>query len=194
MNSGHFFAVVSRMKFITRWGLMRNTRPENLEEHSLEVAILAHALAVIKNRRFHGNVDADHIAVLAMFHDVSEIYTGDLPTPVKYHDDELVAAYKKVESLSAKKLLNFLPEDLRGDYRGLILQEEPDDNLWKIIKAADKLSALIKCLEEEKAGNSEFKKAASAQIEYLKEMRLPEVDCFMKEFLPSFRLTLDELG
>lgn len=186
----HFFAILSRMKHISRWGLMRNTRPENLEEHSYEVAVLAHALALIRNKRFGGQVDISKVVLAALYHDASEIYTGDLPTPVKYFNQEIVTAYKQVEGIANRKLLSYLPEDLRPEYEALINDE--DEETARLIKAADKLSALIKCIEEEKAGNMEFKKAAAAQEEYLRGMGLPEVDCFMSEFLPSYRLTLDE--
>jgi 5'-deoxynucleotidase len=188
----HFFALLSRMKYINRWGLMRNTKPENIEEHSLDVAILSHALAELKNRRFGGNINTERIMMLAIYHDVSEIYTGDLPTPVKYFNPQIREAYKQVENYSLEKLIASLPEDLKADYADVLIPKEQDKELWRIIKAADKLSALIKCIEEEKAGNTEFKKAATAQLQSLKQMELPEVDCFMEEFLPSYKLTLDE--
>lgn len=192
MKGYHFFAILSRMKLINRWGLMRNTRPENLAEHSLEVSYLSYALALIKNKRFGGNADAGRAALLALYHDVPEIFTGDLPTPVKYFNPDIVRAYKDVEKMSANRILTFLPDDLKEDYRQLLTPEEKDRELIPIVKAADKLSALIKCIEEEKAGNSEFKKAAASQEEALHLMKLPEVECFMEEFLPSYRLTLDE--
>jgi 5'-deoxynucleotidase len=188
----HFFALLSRMKYINRWGLMRNTKAENIEEHSLEAAILSHALAELKNNRFGGNINIGRIMMLAIYHDVSEIYTGDLPTPVKYFNPQIREAYKQVENYSLEKLIASLPEDLKADYADVLIPKEQDKELWQIIKAADKLSALIKCIEEEKAGNTEFKKAATAQLQSLKQMELPEVDCFMKEFLPSYKLTLDE--
>lgn len=188
----HFFALLSRMKYINRWGLMRNTKPENIEEHSLEVAIITHALAELKNIRFGGNINTGRIMMLAVYHDVSEIYTGDLPTPVKYFNPEIREAYKRVENYSLEKLISCLPSDLKNDYADVLIPKEQDKELWKIIKAADKLSALIKCIEEEKAGNTEFKKAANAQIESLRQMKMAEVDCFMEDFLPSYKLTLDE--
>lgn len=188
-----FFALLSRMKYISRWGLMRNTRQENLEEHSLEVAVIAHSLAELRNTRFGGNADSGRAALLAVFHDVAEIFTGDLPTPVKYYSPGIREAYRKVEETSLQKLLQGLPEDLRGRYRALLIPQPEDDRLWKLVKAADRLSALIKCMEEEKAGNTEFLPAAQAQEKSLREMNLPEVECFMEEFLPAFRLTLDEL-
>jgi 5'-deoxynucleotidase len=188
----HFFALLSRMKYINRWGLMRNTKSENIEEHSLEVAILSHALSELKNNRFGGHVNTGRIIMLAIYHDVSEIYTGDLPTPIKYFNPEIREAYKKVENDSLNKLIASLPGDLKEDYTDVLIPNGQDKELWKIIKAADKLSALIKCIEEEKAGNTEFKKAAAAQLISLKQMEMPEVDCFLDEFLPSYKLTLDE--
>ncbi len=187
-----FFALLSRMKYIARWGLMRNTRPENLAEHSQETALLAHALAVLRNRRFGGHADEGRAALLALYHDAAEIFTGDLPTPVKYYNDELKDAYKTVESSSLRRLLSRLPEDLRPAYAELLLPRPGDEELWRLVKAADKLSALIKCLEEEKAGNREFRSAAKAQEDALRAMHLPEADCFLREFLPPYRLTLDE--
>ncbi len=191
MESG-FFAMLFRMKYINRWGLMRNTRQESLSEHSLDVAMIAHALGVIRNRRFSGSVDTDRLAVLAIFHDANEIITGDLPTPVKYHDDELRTAYKKVEREASGRLLALLPEDLREEYEQLMLPREEDGELWKLVKAADKLSALIKCIEEERAGNQEFKQAKLSQQQALDAMALPEVAVFKEEFLGGFYKTLDE--
>ena len=191
MESG-FFAMLFRMKYINRWGLMRNTRQESLSEHSLDVAMIAHALGVIRNKRFSGRVDTDRLAVLAIFHDANEIITGDLPTPVKYHDDELRTAYKKVEREASGRLLALLPEDLREEYEQLMLPREEDGELWKLVKAADKLSALIKCIEEERAGNQEFKQAKLSQQQALDAMALPEVAVFKEEFLGGFYKTLDE--
>lgn len=187
-----FFAILSRMKLISRWGLMRNTRPENLAEHSLDTAFIAHALAVISNKRCGGNFDVGRVTLLAMYHDVAEIFTGDLPTPVKYFSPELKVAYKRVEKVSVKRLLSYLPDDIRPAYDDVMSSQPSDIELWKIVKAADKLSALIKCIEEEKAGNGEFNKAAASQEEFLINMSLPEVEIFMSEFLPAFKLTLDE--
>ena len=188
----HFYAVLSRMKYINRWGLMRNTRDENLSEHSLEVAIIAHALAIIKNERLNGSVNAEHIAVLAMFHDAPEIFTGDLPTPVKYFNPAIKNAYKEVEKVSATKLLSYLPPDLKPHY-DLLLLGKPDEDTRRIIKAADKISALIKCVEEQKAGNREFNKAHLSLVDAIRKLDLKEADIFVSEFLPSFELTLDEL-
>lgn len=187
-----FFAILSRMKLINRWGLMRNTRPENLAEHSLDTAFIAHALALIRNKRSGGNVDAGRVTLLAMYHDASEIFTGDLPTPIKYFSPDLKAAYKRVEKVSLKRLMSYLPDDIRPAYEDVMMPKPGDMELWAIVKAADKLSALIKCIEEEKAGNGEFNKAATAQEEFLSNMSLPEVEIFMQEFLPAFKLTLDE--
>lgn len=187
-----FFAILSRMKYITRWGLMRNTRPENLMEHSFETAVLAHALVILGNTRFGKQYDPGHAVLLALYHDTSEILTGDLPTPVKYFNPALRASYREVEQEALHRLLNGLPKDLRPTYVALTTPTVEDAELLRLLKAADKLSALIKCIEEEKAGNTEFKKAADAQLLYLKEMHLTEVDCFLEEFLPAYRLTLDE--
>lgn len=193
MEGKNFYAMLARMKYINRWGLMRNTFNENISEHSLEVAIIAHALAVIKNKRFEGNVNAERAALLGVFHDSSEIITGDMPTPIKYHNPEIRDAYKKVENIAERKLLSMLPSDLAGEYEDIFFAPESDTELRKIVKAADKISALIKCVEEEKSGNREFHSAATALKKSIKEMNLPEADCFVTEFLPSYSLTLDEL-
>jgi len=192
MSESNFFAVLSRMKLINRWGLMRNTRHENLSEHSYDVAVITHALILLANTRFGAQLDAGRAVLLAMYHDTAEIFTGDMPTPVKYYNDDIRKAYHKVEEISVLRLLKLLPEDLKQSYRSLLIHDDSDSRLLLTIKAADKLSALIKCIEEEKAGSSEFKKAALSQEEYLKAMHLPEVDCFLNEFLPGYRLTLDE--
>lgn len=188
----HFFAVVSRMKFINRWGLMRNTRPENLSEHSLEVAMLAHALAVIHNRQGGDRVDPEHAAFLGMYHDTPEIFTGDLPTPVKYYNEQIVGAYKEVEQAAQEKLLSYLPEEMREAYAPVFERREEDAFCFVLLKAADKLSALIKCIEEEKSGNREFGKAKTTLWQALCDMNLPEVEYFCEHFLPSYSLTLDE--
>lgn len=188
--SSHFFAMLSRMKNIFRWGLMRNTRQESLSEHSLEVAYIAHALALIRNRRFGGSVDANKIAVAAMFHDTSEIITGDMPTPIKYYNADIKKVYKQIEAVADNTLIDMLPEDLRADYIPLY---NVDEEAKKIIKAADKLSALIKCIEELNMGNREFEKAEKATREKIKELGMPEADVFLDEFIGSFHLTLDEL-
>lgn len=193
MSGYHFFAMLARMKYISRWGLMRSTFHENISEHSLDVAIIAHALATIRNRRFDGNLNPERAALLGVFHDCTEILTGDLPTPVKYFNPEIRDAYKKVEHVAGEKLLSLLPEDLRESYTGLFLPEPEDEPLWKIVKAADKIAALIKCVEEEKAGNPEFSKASVTLRQSIDDMRMPEAECFLRDFLPSYTLTLDEL-
>lgn len=190
-----FFAMVLRMKYINRWLLMRNTREENLSEHSLEVAILAHALAVIKNKYFDGNLNPDKIAVAALFHDTAEIITGDLPTPIKYQNAEIKEAYKKVEADATKRLLSLLPDDLKDIYEPYYKIEDIDKDASAVVKSADKLSAYIKCLEEQKSSNREFEKARLTIKESLEQRRkiYPELDYFMENYLNTFALTLDEL-
>lgn len=185
----YFFSMLSRMKHVDRWGLMRNTWKENLSVHALEVATIAHALALLGNRRFGKQYDAEHIALLGMYHDASEIITGDLPTPVKYHSPEIVNAYKQVEEQACHTLLDLLPDDLKPDFEAILLPEDADEH--RLVKAADKLSALIKCIEEESAGNREFIDAKQAQLTSLQAMGLPEVDCFLAEFIDGFGKTLD---
>ena len=191
--SNDFYAMLSRMKYIRRWSLMRNSYPENISEHSLEVAILAHALALIGNRRLGKDLPADHAAVLGLFHDSTEIITGDMPTPIKYYNRDTRDAFKNVERESADRLLSLLPDDLREDYQPLFFPQEGEEYLRKLVKAADRLSALIKCIEEEKAGNLEFIQAKASVLERLSEMQLPEVEIFCNEFLPAYSKTLDEL-
>ena len=176
----HFFAYMARMRFIDRWALMRNSYTENIQEHSHQVAILAHALAVLRNEYFGGQVDAGAVAVAALYHDASEILTGDMPTPIKYYNPDIRDAYKQVEAIACRKLTGMLPQRLQDIYADLLTP-------------ADKLSAHIKCLEEQKAGNDEFRAAAHQTRQALEKMHLPEVDLFLRDFLPSFRLTLDEL-
>lgn len=192
MGKGNFFAMISRMQYIDRWALMRNTRQENLSEHSLMAAVIAHALCVIGNRRLHKNLDGNRAAVLALYHDAEEILTGDLPTPVKYYNPDIRDSYRVVEDVSAQKLLSMLPEALRPAYEPW-LTEDYDPGVRALVKAADKLSAHIKCVEELKAGNTEFKKAAEQTLEALRASPLPEVSYFLEHFLPGFGLTLDEL-
>ena len=188
----HFFAMLARMKYITRWGLMRNTRPENLSEHALEVAVLAHALALIGQKRLGLPLDPNRAATLALFHDAPEILTGDLPTPVKYADPAIKSAYKQVEREAAGRLLDMLPEDLREDYRPLLMPGPADTPLRPLIKAADKLSALIKCIEEERAGNLEFRKAKESTLAAIHALDCEPAEIFLREFIPSYTLTLDE--
>lgn len=185
----HFYGVMSRMKNIYRWGLMRNTRQENLSEHSLEVAQIAHALAIIRNKRFGGKVDANYIAAAAMYHDTSEIITGDMPTPIKYYNSEIKTAYKQIEQIAENQLLEMLPEDFKEDF---IKIYNPDEESCRIIKAADKLSALVKCTEELNMGNREFEDAQKTIKQAIVDMKLPEADVFLEEFIPSFSLSLDE--
>ena len=187
-----FFAIISRMKYISRWGLMRSTMPENISEHSLETAFIAHVLALYRNVRFGGNVDPERAALLAMYHDVTEIITGDLPTPVKYYNPEIKAEYSKLEEMAKNKLVGFLPEDLREYYEPLFGHTDEEAELWKLVKAADKLSALIKCMEERLMGNGEFVNAEKSTLESIHAMELPEAEEFIKEFLLSYNLTLDD--
>lgn len=193
MENG-FYAMMSRMKFIERWALMRNSTQENISEHSLEVSILAHALVVISNERLGSNLNAEKAALIGIYHDATEIITGDMPTPIKYYNDKIQDAFKAVESAAADRLLGMLPEDMRKSYEDLFVPSEPEAYIWKLVKAADKLSALIKCIEERKAGNTEFVSAEESITLILKDMRLGEVDIFMKEFLPAYDKTLDELN
>ena len=192
MVENKFFGMLSRLKYINRWGLMRNTIKENLSEHSLETAFVAHLLAVLRNKRFGGNVNPERCALLAMYHDTTEILTGDLPTPVKYFNPEIRAAYDKVEHTAIEKMLSYIPEDLRDDYTPLYDKREEDKELWQLVKAADKISALIKCVEERQMGNSDFLKAEKSTLQSIKELGLPEADAFIEEFLAGYTLTLDE--
>lgn len=191
MNS-HFFAMMSRMKYINRWGLMNNTRNENICEHSLMVAMLSHALVTISNERFGTTLNPEHAAMLGIYHDASEIITGDMPTPVKYFNPKISEAYKQVEHIAEEKLLSYLPTDLQPHFAPLLTLGEQDKEYIPFVKSADKLSALIKCIEEEKLGNREFTKAFLSIKENLESMNLPYVDVFLVEFLPSFFLTLDD--
>ena len=180
------------MRYITRWGLMRNTFSENIQEHSHQVAVLAHALALIRRDilKLEGP-DPDRCAVAALYHDASEILTGDLPTPIKYYNPDIKVAYKQVERIAGERLLTMLPQQLRDSYEHLVLED--DETVNPIVKAADKLSAYIKCIEEQKGGNSEFDSAAAQTMASMKEMQLPELDWFIDECLPAFSLNLDQL-
>lgn len=191
MEEYQFYALLSRMRYITRWGLMRNTFSENIQEHSHQVAVLAHALALIRRDILGLPAEPDRCAVAALFHDASEILTGDLPTPIKYYNPEIKQAYKQVERVSGDKLLAMLPEALRESYAPLV--HEDDESVLDIVKAADKLSAHIKCIEELKAGNQEFESAAAQTRKALESMRLPELDWFIAHCLPAFAKNLDEL-
>lgn len=192
MNNNYFYAMLSRMKYINRWGLMRNTREENLSEHSLEVAFIAHALGIINNEVFNGSINADRLAILGMYHDVTEIITGDMPTPVKYYNSEIRTAYKKVERAAGQEILTGLPENIRKRYNNLLTESETEKELWIYIKAADKLSALIKCIEERKMGNTDFFKAEQSTLDSIKNMGIAEADYFIEHFIPAYSMTLDE--
>lgn len=185
-----FFALVFRQRYIKRWGLMRNVNDENLAEHSAQTAMIAHTLAYIGNRYFGKSYDIGSITSAALYHDAAEVYTGDMPTPVKYFTAEMRSNYKNIEDNAISALLSHLPEELRDDYRNIL--EYPEE-YEKIIKSADKLCAYIKCTEEVKCGNSEFKKAKSSTLKALKKLECPELDFFMEKFLPAFELTLDEM-
>lgn len=191
MEEYQFFAFLSRMRYITRWGLMRNTFSENVQEHSHMVAVLAHSLALIRRDILGLPAEPERCAVAALYHDASEILTGDLPTPIKYYNPEIKQAYKQVEQISGNRLLEMLPEALRDAYAPLI--HETEQSVRAIVKAADKLSAHIKCIEELKAGNQEFASAAAQTYAALEQMRLPELDWFLLHCLPPFAKTLDEL-
>jgi 5'-deoxynucleotidase len=193
LNSA-FYAMLSRMKYINRWGLMRNTKNENLSEHSLETAFIAHALGIINREIFNGDIDAEHLAVLAMYHDVTEIITGDMPTPVKYYSPQIRAAYREVEQEAGKELLTGLPESLRKHYTEYIVESETKQEYHKFVKAADKLSALIKCLEEKNMGNQDFSDAENTIRASVKAMQLPEADYFLEEFIPAYMDTIDKFN
>ena len=188
-----FGAMLSRMKYIDRWALMRNSTKENISEHSLEVAMLAHLLAVIGRVRFGKDLDADKAALIGIYHDSTEIITGDMPTPIKYYNDEMRDTFKEIEDLAAIQLLAMFPDDIREEYEELFFAQEQDAYLWKIVKAADKISALIKCVEEEKAGNTEFANAKKMTKKSIDAMELEEVAVFFDEFFPAYLKTLDEL-
>ena len=188
-----FFAYLSRMRYINRWGLMRNTFQENIQEHSHMVAVLAHALAVIRRDVFGGDADPGLAAAAALYHDAPEILTGDLPTPVKYFSAEISGAYKAVEAASCQSLLDLLPADLREDYAPYLLPAGAYARYLPYLKAADRFSALVKCMEETRQGNFEFRRAAAQTREAISAMTLPEADCFLRDFIPAFEKTLDEL-
>ncbi|MBD3743393.1 MAG: 5'-deoxynucleotidase [Stenotrophomonas sp.] len=191
-----FFAMLARMRLIQRWGLMRNTRAENVQEHSLQVAMIAHALALISNRHHGGDFDADRVAVLGMFHDASEILTGDLPTPVKYGNDAIREAYKALERQAERRLLELLPADLREDYASLLdgARQRPAEQ--RLVKAADSLAGYLKCLEEAQAGNREFRRAEAVLLAKIESFyaELPAVRDFMRRYVPAFSLSLDDLS
>ena len=188
----HFFAYVSRLRYIRRWGLMRSVMPENDAEHSLQVAMIAHAIAIMGRDRYGRTVTPEHVLALGVYHDVSEVITGDMPTPVKYQTDELRRSYKDVERMANDRLLSMLPEGLRPAYAPYL--SAPADYDRQIIKAADSISAYLKCLEEKRAGNREFDAAGESIKAALNQIELPEVQDFIREFVPSFELSLDELN
>ena len=191
--SHNFFAYISRMRYIGRWSLMRNSLPENIQEHSHMVAVIAHALGVIRRDVFHIPCDPNEYAAVALYHDSSEILTGDLPTPIKYYSRSINAAYKEVEEIACRKLLSTLPRELQNAFQPLI-SGATEEHCHDLVKAADKLSAYIKCIEERRAGNDEFISAEKQTRELLERSPLPEVKYFMEHFIPAFELTLDELG
>lgn len=188
-----FFAMLSRMKYINRWALMRNSYPENISEHSLEVGMIAHVLALISNKKFGNNLNAERAALIGMYHDCTEIITGDMPTPIKYYNKDTVEAYKYVEEQAARDLISMLPDYLQEEYESILFPGEGEEYLWKLVKSADRLSAYVKCIEEEKAGNREFSSAKSAVYAKLTEMDIPEVRVFIRDFVEAYKKTLDEL-
>lgn len=189
----HFFAYLSRMKHINRWGLMHCTHKENVQEHSLQVAVISHSLALIKNKMYGGSVNPEKVALFAIFHDATEVITGDLPTPVKYFNSDIKQAYKNLEKFAANKLLDLLPTDFHSEYEPL-LSGEVDLEIQNLVKAADAISAYIKCMEEQATGNAEFARAQRTIEEKIRSIATPEVKYFMQNFVPSFALTLDELS
>ena len=192
-DESNFCAMMSRMKYIDRWALMRNSCTENICEHSLEVAMIAHMLCVIGNKRFGKKLDGSKAALIGMYHDTTEIITGDMPTPVKYYHQTMQEVFHHIEDAAAEQLLSMLPDDLRGEFRDLYFKNEEDAYLWRLVKAADKFSALIKCMEERKAGNKEFDSAMASTKASIIAMELEEADCFLEEFIPAYDKNLDEL-
>lgn len=192
----NFFATIARMKYIERWALMRNTRPENLSEHGLEVSMISHALCVIGNVRYGKKLNEEKAALMGIYHDASEIITGDMPTPIKYYNKDMKDTFRKIEAEANRTLLNQLPEDMKPYYESLFFKSADYEYEWKLVKAADKISALIKCMEEEKTGNREFVKARETIFEAVNKMAeaLPEVKDFVRDFLGAYNKTLDELN
>ena len=189
----HFFAYMNRMKYIRRWGLMRNTKIENDMEHVFQTAMIAHAIALLGNARYERDYDAEHIAVLGMYHDASEVITGDLPTPIKHNNPAIIKEYHKLEAIAQKRLLTMLSADIMPDYEPLIEPDETTED-WRIVKAADKISAYIKCLEERSAGNREFEQAEASTLAAIRAIDLPEVQDFMEEYVPGFSMSLYEIS
>jgi len=192
-NNSNFFAMLSRMKYVNRWGLMRNTIPESLSDHTMDVVIIAHALTVIGNLYFGKDLDENRAALLAAFHDAPEILTGDMPTPVKYYDPEVKRSYEKVEEAAREKMIRSLPEKMQEHYSAILNGKgEQDELLYSYVKAADKISALIKCIEEEQMGNRDFMQAKEATLRIIRDLHMPETDFFMDHFMPGYYRTLDE--
>ncbi|MCW8886916.1 MAG: 5'-deoxynucleotidase [Motiliproteus sp.] len=189
----HFFAYINKIRWVMRWGLKRNTIPENVMEHSWDVATICHALALIRNRIYGGNIDAQYLATAALYHDVSEVITGDMPTPIKYHSAQIRDAYKSIERAAGEELIALLPEELQQDFSEVMIEDNLPEEYQQMIKAADTLAAYLKCQAELKAGNGEFAQAAKYVEGRLKEAQLPEVNYFLEVFAPSYQLTLDEL-
>lgn len=189
----HFYAYMARMKLIKRWGLRHNTREENDQEHSLQVTMIAHALAMYKNRRYGGNVDVEKVLLYALYHEAAEVITGDLASPIKYFNPGIRDAYKEIERMASEKLLEYLPEDMKEDFRALLFPDE-ESYEWRIVKAADRISAYVKCLEEYGYGNREFLTAQENIRASISQMNMPEAENFMREFAPSFMLPLDALN
>jgi 5'-deoxynucleotidase len=194
MDHSHFFANIARLKLIQRWPLMRTVTTENVQEHSHQVATVAHILAIIKNKKFGGNINPEKVALVALYHDASEVLTGDLPSPIKYHNEDIANAYKKIESVAEKSLLHMLPEEFRDEFEPLLLHENIDKDVAFLVKSADVICGLIKTLEELSAGNHEFEKAKKNIEKTLEKYRTPEVDYFMNMFMPSFSLSFDEIS
>lgn len=188
-----FFAFLSRMRYISRWGLMRNTVPENIQEHSLDVAVIAHALAMIRNTYFNGAIDPSRAAMYGIFHDTSEIFTGDMPTPVKHFNPDFKRSFHELEDRARRKLLAMLPPELAREYEPLFFYDDQEEYV-RLVKAADRIAALTKCIEEGKSGNLEFRRAEIEHLEQLSADTLPEVNYFMEKLLPGYRLSLDELN
>lgn len=188
-----YFAMMSRMKYIDRWALMRNTRAENLSEHSLEVSMIAHALAVLGNTCLQKNLNAERAAVLGLYHDATEIITGDMPTPIKYYNPRIRQTYQEIEEKAGERLLSMLPEEMQASYERIFVQQEEDAYLWRLVKAADKLSAYIKCIEEEGCGNREFRGAKETIEKQLQELGVEEAALFLQYFIDAYGKNLDEL-
>lgn len=194
MKQSHFFAHLARMKLIQRWPLMRSVSSENISEHSLQVAFVAHALALIKNKKFDGKLNPEHIALLGMYHDTSEVLTGDLPTPVKYYNPDIAQEYKKIEAAAEQRLLSMLPEEFRDDFSPFLISGTANKEEQSIVKQADTICAYLKCLEELSAGNHEYEQAKRRLEETLEQRKSPEMDYFLTTFAPSFELSLDEIS